>query len=924
MKRIAHNTAILLGVNLSSAVFGLLISVAIGRALGSDGLGRYSLVMAWTFALGIFAEFGLNTLITRDVARNRERADQYLASSSIVKIALSLVLIAVLAAFAQTLTQDNETVFALRFGAILILLNALYGSFTAIFRAFERMTPILVLNSGGLVIQLVGTILLIADHQRVIPLVALAVVVQGLQLVGAFAVYRVAFPHGSKNSAEPLLIAQILRAAAPFAIAGIVGAVELRANFVLLGMLQDERSVGLYSAASRFSEAAKFLPNAFFGAVFPALAAMGANAEDHFRRARRAIFLFAACVAVILSIFAQPILALTFGSAFENAQTTLVVLAWSLVPALVNGLTLLFLYARGDESFANKALALSLLFQLAVTIPLIRLFGAPGAAFGALFGDVALFVLLTHNLLFTFYSLLKRFAIPILIFSFAVLLRAWLIHQTQFDGLYGQDPYAYLDYANALKASLARGGLPPPFFWPLGYPVLIALASTFFSTTIAAQAVSVIASGLAAVMVHFITREILLDKPNRDAASAIAALIFASAGQMMVSSVSAMSDAAGVFWATLAAFALIRSRRDPRYRWVALSAFALGWAVMTRWVYGLLIPVWILAPFPLSLLRGGLVASHHASRRFRPDSHFSRVMTCEGWGLRTLRINLLIALGFFLLALSPQLALMLYYAALGIVSNTGDLQAVSWNLTNALQSNITNGDGRFIYSLPIAAFYSQPFAHPSFIFPLLTPFLFVGAWSLRRDQFAFTLLLGWITVVWFFLAGIAWENPRFSLAFFPPLAVLLGLGLNAAAIALPRFEKFAWACAIVGLALTLGWGMRAADNFVAQQRPDRALATWTNAQLPSDSTVIAFGITETLKHRTPFRVVEIYNESPESLKRILENQGPIFLLLNTENLDSQWKNMTPEVNFRSIQLDSNLSVVATQDRYTLFAVHPTP
>lgn len=901
MKRIAHNTAILLGVNLSSALFGLLISVAIGRALGSDGLGRYSLVMAWTFALGIFAEFGLNTLITRDVARNHERADQYLWSSSIAKIALSLALIAVLAAFAQSLTQESETVLALRLGAVLILLNAVYGSFTAIFRAFEHMTPILVLNLSGLVIQLAGTIALIANQQGVVALIALAVIVQALQLVAAFAFYRVAFPRGAKNFVEPLLIAQMLRAAAPFAIAGIVGAIELRANFVLLGMLQDEHAVGLYSAASRFTEAAKFLPNAFFGAVFPAFATMGLDAENHFRRARRGIFLFAIGAAVALSILAHPILALTFGSAFENAQTTLVVLAWSLVPSLVNGLTLLFLYTRGGESFANKALALSLLFQLAVTIPFIRLFGAPGAAFGALFGDLALSALLARNLLFTFRSLLKRFSIPILIFSIAILLRVWLIYQTQFDGLYGQDPYAYLDYASILRTSLARGELPPPFFWPLGYTALIALASSIFSSTIAAQAVSVIASALAAVMVYFITREILLDKPNRNAASAIAALIFANAGQMMVSSVSAMSDAAGVFWSTLAAYALIRSRHDPHHRWVALSAFALGWAVMTRWVYGLLIPVWVVSVITLSEPSGGI-----------------------GWAWRTLRIKLLIALVFFLLALSPQLALMLYHATHGIISNTGDLQAVSWNLTNAWQSNITNGDGRFAYSVPIAMFYSQAFAHPSFIFPILTPFLFVGARSIRRDQFALTLLLGWVAIVWFFLAGIAWENPRFSLAFFPPLAILVGLGMNAAVLALPRFKNLAWAYSIVGLALTLLWGARATDNFVVQQRPDRALATWTNEQLPADSTVIAFGITETLKHRTPFRVVEIYNESPESLERILQRQRPIFLLLNTENLDSQWKNMTPEVNFRSIQRDSNLSIVGTQDRYTLFAVDLAP
>src|SRR5689334_7853123 len=44
-----------------------------------------------------------------------------------------------------------------------------------------------------------------------------------------------------------------------------------------------------------------------------------------------------------------------------------------------------------------------------------------------------------------------------------------------FDGLYGQDAFAYTDYAlGPLRTALAAGRLPPPFFWPPGYPIAIA------------------------------------------------------------------------------------------------------------------------------------------------------------------------------------------------------------------------------------------------------------------------------------------------------------------------------------------------------------------------------------------------------------------------------------------------------------------
>ena len=47
-----------------------------------------------------------------------------------------------------------------------------------------------------------------------------------------------------------------------------------------------------------------------------------------------------------------------------------------------------------------------------------------------------------------------------------------------FDGLYGQDAYAYFDYAvGAVRQSLVHAKPLEPFFWPPGYPLLVALVS---------------------------------------------------------------------------------------------------------------------------------------------------------------------------------------------------------------------------------------------------------------------------------------------------------------------------------------------------------------------------------------------------------------------------------------------------------------
>src|SRR5215210_3248048 len=60
-----------------------------------------------------------------------------------------------------------------------------------------------------------------------------------------------------------------------------------------------------------------------------------------------------------------------------------------------------------------------------------------------------------------------------------------------FDGLYGQDAFAYFRYAQALWPWLLRGEPLPVYYWPAGYPLLVALALPLAGGSSAAgQAVS--------------------------------------------------------------------------------------------------------------------------------------------------------------------------------------------------------------------------------------------------------------------------------------------------------------------------------------------------------------------------------------------------------------------------------------------------
>lgn len=477
------------------------------------------------------------------------------------------------------------------------------------------------------------------------------------------------------------------------------------------------------------------------------------------------------------------------------------------------------------------------------------------------------------------------------LFALALAVRAVVRLATGFDGLYGQDPFAYYNYALQLREALAALHEPPPFFWPIGYPLLVAAVLAIVGAQpIAGQLVSTVAGAMVAPVVYLLVLE--ADEKAR-AGAWVAGAVAALGSQLLLSSVSVMADACGLAWVALSALAVARYVRRCDLRWLAAAAFTLGWAVLTRWVYALVVVPWA-------------------------------VSAALAW--RAARITLTRAL------LAAAVAVAVGGAVVGTQfvgprsdsgpSHVGDLRVVGWNPANVIRATVHNSDGVFHYRYPIGFFYALPVLHPAFVFPLFTPFLLLGLASLRSlPRTLVALVAGWPIVVWAFLAGIAWENPRFSLSLLVPLLILLGLGVQRAfATDAGRWRRaVAGACAL-GLVGAGAWSVRDLRRFVAEKDAALAVSRWVEKQLPPDSTLLAFGLTNTVAHYTSLRTVELYNETQATLPGRACGQVRPYLLLDLAKLSAQWTGLSPHLNFLWLRDQAGLVEVGRFGGYTLWRV----
>lgn len=461
----------------------------------------------------------------------------------------------------------------------------------------------------------------------------------------------------------------------------------------------------------------------------------------------------------------------------------------------------------------------------------------------------------------------------------AVLPRLIVLAIYPFDGLYGQDAFAYFDFARQLQTLQ-----PGPFFWPWGYPAMLAAGFSILGAQAeAGQLMSLLMGAALAPLTYILARQ----TGSGCGGAFIAGVLMAICGQAIQSSLVLMADVPALFWALLSAVILWRGIKTDNQRWIMLSAALLAFAGITRWLYLILA-----LPF---------------------------LATAQPVRWRMLLIAGLVGVSI----VGAQLAL-------GRISHSPGLQhddLESWSAANAWASRFENPDGHFAYTQVNAAFYAKPFYDPYYLAPVFTPFTIIGALVLivqRRS--ARGMLLGWALLPYLFLIGIPFQNIRFPLIVFPAVALLTGVGFEAAYNAARRTRMRASAPFMVlvivggGSLLTVAASRAVIVPFIQAQQKDWAVAEWVSQQIPDEATIYTFGITQIMKHYTDLNVRELFYETPESLAAAGALDRADYLLLNVWSVENQWAGLGPQAAYHWLRDTRGLVRLGMQNNYVLFYI----
>jgi O-antigen/teichoic acid export membrane protein len=337
---------------LISQAANLAASVITARLLGREGFGKYGMIQSTLGTLGIFAGLGLGVTATKYVAGFRtsdpERAGRIVAFSSAAAIvtgallALGLLTYAPIIA-AKTLNARDLTV-ELRIASVLLFLNAINGAQTGALIGFEAFQAIAGINlMRGLLVfpvtaiavllwQLPGAIWALVITAAVQCLVSHILLRRQCAAIGIHA--KLASGWAERGLFWTFSLPAFLSGA-------LAGPVVWAASTILVNQPRGYAEMGVFSAASQWSNAIAFIPGVIAQFALPLLSSL--NGEQDMSRYGRAlrwnlILSAAAAVAVAAPIaLGAPYIMRLYGRDFQQGAPILVLSAAAAVMSSING-----------------------------------------------------------------------------------------------------------------------------------------------------------------------------------------------------------------------------------------------------------------------------------------------------------------------------------------------------------------------------------------------------------------------------------------------------------------------------------------------------------------------------------------------------------------------------------------------------------
>ncbi|MCX7846856.1 MAG: flippase [bacterium] len=428
INRVLRNTLALFSGQLGAQLLAFVFVALLVKIVGDAEYGRLAFAFRVVVVLNVLSEFGLWTLLVRDVAREPSSAAEYLWNSLALKLLLSVVAFA-LGWLALVCIYEPTLHPPAYLAAPWILFYAWYFSVAALFRAFQEHHWDGTLSFAGKLLY-TGAGLLVLRFTHDVRWIAL-VFSASAALQWSTALLVLLWRHPSlRFSLSIARIRDLFTRSRLFFAINLFTTLHLNFAHLLVARFCSTRDLAYYNAATMLVLVPIVLANAFVQSMYPVLSAAHQRQDPAFwhkvARAMRWLAALAFPVILYMTLDGGRIITTVFRKEFVAGLVPLQILLWGLGLDFFNPLSGHILYVLNRQRRVMTITATSVITNILANFLLVPRYGIVGASCAMLISLSVMFLGYALSLLpWLSFLALGRSIMPPLLIALLIAPLAW-------------------------------------------------------------------------------------------------------------------------------------------------------------------------------------------------------------------------------------------------------------------------------------------------------------------------------------------------------------------------------------------------------------------------------------------------------------------------------------------------------------------
>ncbi len=393
--RIFKNFAVRFVGRILSIVISLVVMAMLGRYLGEAGYGDYAFWYNLIFLMQLFGDLGLQVIVTREIARDRENVSTYFGDAIILKLMLSVVYIFGVGLAAFFLVPEASVPVLL-----VVSVAALFGSSQDIsiwiFRGIEAMEFEALLMILSQIFWLGCVWLFIRNDLGLAWMVAAQMIANILRMTIGISIVLAKGIRPSFRFHWPRF-KLLLFAALPVGVTLMVSVLHSYTNIALLKWLARPEDISSFNVGMVVTSGFLFLSITLTTSFFPVFTRYVKEQDPRlpsfYAQISKYLVIISAPVSIGLVLLAHQIVELMFKSGFTDSVLSLQILSVTLIFRFFNRMYR-FVFPASDAQLRSLRHEIAgIVTNLALALVLIPKYQFIGACLAFVAGESMLFLL---------------------------------------------------------------------------------------------------------------------------------------------------------------------------------------------------------------------------------------------------------------------------------------------------------------------------------------------------------------------------------------------------------------------------------------------------------------------------------------------------------------------------------------------------